>query len=224
MKKILLLTWLLVAFTMTATFAQFEGKRFVSATAGVNFANHNPDSYPRTNNYGYNFNASFGKFQTSNMARGLNVSSFLSGGRSFVSNNGETQTREGITDFGVGVGYFWQYYKHFNDKFGIFGGPNIDVMYSYGKSYGTPSSGSEQQGHSFSLPFGVSGGAYYTLNERWWLTASLGFANLVSVGYSFSEIESPNTDLVKHNAFEYKFSPTITFPSVSLGIRYFFRD
>lgn len=221
MKKILLLTWLLVAFTITATFAQYEGKRFVSATAGVNFSNQNPEDYPSTNGYGYNFNASLGKFRTSNMARGWNLSSSLSGGKSFVSNNGDTQTRTGLTGFGVGVGYFWQYYKHFN-KFGIFGGPNIDVLYSYGKAY---NSGSEQLTNSFSLPFGVSGGAYYTLNERWWLTASLGFADLVSVSYSFTEINGPNNvDAIKQNAFQYKFSPTITFPSVSLGIRYFFRD
>lgn len=222
MKKILILTSLLVAFTITATFAQYEGKRFVSATAGVNFSNQNPEDYPVTNSYGYDFNASFGKFRTSNMAHGWNLSTSLSGGKSFVNNNGDTKTRSGLTGFGAGVGYFWQYYKHFNDKFGIFGGPNIDVSYSYGKTY---NSGSEQLTNNFSLPLGVSAGAYYTLNERWWLTASLGFADLVSVSYSFSEIKGPNNvDAVKQNAFEYGFSPTITFPSVSLGIRYFFRN
>jgi hypothetical protein len=225
MKKTLLFGCLLVVCTITAAFAQYEGKRFVSANAGVSFSNNNPDEYPSTNGYGYNFDASFGKFKTSNMARGWSLSSSLSGAKNFSYYNGDTQIRDGLTGFGVGAGYFWQYYKHFNDKFGIFGGPNIGISYSYGKTYGSPNADSEQRTNSFSLPFSVSGGAYYTLNERWWLTASLGFANLFSVGYTVAKTENQlSTDTFESKAFEYKFSPTIALPSVSLGLRYFFRN
>ncbi|WP_342086994.1 hypothetical protein [Dyadobacter sp. OTU695] len=223
MKKILLLTWLLVAISINATFAQYEGKRFVSATAGINFSNQNPSEFPSTNGYGYNFYAGFGKFRTANRASGWNLSSSLGGGKSIIYNNGKTDINSGLTGFGVGTGYFWQYYKHFNDKLGIFGGPNINALYDYGKSYGSPNADSEQRSNNFSLQFGVSAGAYYALNESWWLTASLGFGNLISTTASFAKTKS-TTETTRNNTFDYKLSPTITVPSVGLGLRYFFKD
>lgn len=223
MKKILLFTWLLVAVSVTAALGQYEGKRFVSATAEVNFANQNPSESHSTNGYGYNFNAGFGKFHTANKARGWNLSSSLGGGKNIIYNNGQADINSGLTGFGVGAGYFWQYYKHFNDKLGIFGGPNINALYNYGKTYGSPNADSEQRSNSFSLQFGVSAGAYYALNERWWLTASLGFGNLVSTMAAFAKTKN-TTETVRNNTFEYQLSPKITLPSVGLGLRYFFKD
>lgn len=224
MKKTLF-TWLLVACSITAAFAQYEGKRFVSATAGINFSTDNPDRSASSNGYGYNLNASFGKFKTQNMARGWNLGTSLGGGKSAVYTNSNRERDSGIKQFGASAGYFWQYYKHFSDKFGVFGGPGIDVTYSYAKTYDTSNGVTEQRAHTFTLPFSVSAGAYYTLNERWWLTGSLGFADLFSVGYTTSKSENLDTGFKSdYNTFNYKLSPTITLPSVSLGLRYFFRD
>lgn len=224
MKKTLLFTWLFVVCSITATLAQYEGKRFISASAGISFSNQNPEQSSASNTYGYNFNAQLGKFKTQTMARGWNLGTSLGGGKNNFYVNGTASDR-GITQFGANAGYFWQYYKHFNDKFGVFGGPNLDVSYNYTKTYETSNGVSEKRTNTFSLPFGVSAGAYYTLSERWWLTGSLGFADLLSVGYSFGKTE--NIDRItnlKSSVFNYEFSPTITFPSVSLGIRYVFRN
>jgi hypothetical protein len=225
MKKTLLFTWLLMACSITGALAQYEGRRFVSASAGINFGTQKQDGYPSTNGYGYNFNAGFGKFKTQNMARGWSVGSVLAGGKSGIFRNGENETDSGISQFGANVGYFWQYYKHFNDKFGVFGGPNIGVAYNYTRGYDTSNGVTETKNQTFTLPFSLSAGAYYTLNERWWITGSLGFSDLFMVGYTHIDVE--NLDLKtgsNSNVFTYKFTPSINFPSVSLGLRYFFKN
>jgi hypothetical protein len=226
MKKIILLSWLFIACSITTTFGQFEGKKFVSASAGINFSGQEQDDVPSENNYGYNFDASFGKFKTNNKASGWNVSTSLTGGKDIQYRDGDTESLKGITGFGIGTGYFWQYYKHFSDKFGIFGGPHVNVLYSYAKLYENQSSDNlEHKQHQISPQFGLSAGAYYTLNNRWWLTASVGYIDLFYVSYMVDDAVSLSTgNKTKNTTFDYKISPNLTLPSVSLGLRYFFKD
>jgi len=226
MKKIILLSWLFTACSITIGFAQLEGKKFVSATVGLNFNNNNQDDYPTATNYGYNIDASFGKFKTANKASGFNIGTSLYGQKATVYTDGTREKFEGITGFGVNTGYFWQRYKHFSDKFGIFGGPHVNVFYSYSKLLPNQSSDNLlHRQHHISPQFGVSAGAYYALNERWWLTASLGFVNLLYVSYTIDKGEPWRTgNTTKSKTFDYKLSPNLTLPSVSLGLRYFFKD
>ena len=226
MKKLILLSWLLTACSISVVFGQLEGKRFVSATAGINFSNVNQDNAPSSHNYGYDVMAGFGKFKTATRASGWNLNTSLSGQKSIQYRDGDTESLKGITGVGFGAGYFWQYYKHFSDKFGIFGGPHVNVQYSYSKLLENQSSDNlEHKRHHISPQFGFSAGAYYTLSDRWWLTASLGYANLLFVSYTVDNAKSlPKNATNKDRTFDYKLSPNLTLPSVSLGLRYFFKD
>ena len=117
-------------------------------------------------------------------------------------------------------------YKHFSDKFGIFGGPGLNLVYGFGKSITNPGSAYyETKSNQISFNLEVGAGAYYVLNERWWLTGSLAFSNPLYLSYKFGKSEpfepGPHID---NSGFEYKLSPDFNFPSVGLGLRYFFKD
>lgn len=213
-------------------FAQLENKHFISGTVGVNFTNSNPDVSKATNNYGYNFDIAIGKFKTNTKAVGWQINSFLGAGKtnySILSNNVVTDIKKnGINDIGIGAGRFWQYYKHFNDKAGLFAGPQVNLSYSNSRKYELGSDNtylSETKTNIIQLSAGLSAGVYYHFSEKWWMTASLAFSNPVSVGYSFSSTSgSPanSTDLsYKSNQLNYSLSPNFTFPSVGFGLRYF---
>ncbi|WP_353721597.1 hypothetical protein [Dyadobacter sp. 676] len=226
MKKIILLSWLFTACSITVSFGQLEGRKFISASAGLNFSNDNQDDIPSSHNYGYDLNVNLGKFKTAGKASGWNISTSLKGEKNVQYRDGTSRSLEGITGFGVGIGYFWQYYKHFSDKFGIFGGPHVNVLYSYAKSLESQSTDIlEHKNHQISPQFGLSAGAYYALNDRWWLTGSLGFIDLLYVSYTIDNGESLVYDGTnKNRTFNYKLSPNLALPSVSLGLRYFFKD
>lgn len=216
----------MAACSVTAAFAQLEGKRFVSATAGIDFSRQNDDEYPASAQYGYNFSANLGKFKTATKASGWNLSTSLSGQKDVQYRWGDAESLQGITGVGAGLGYFWQHYKHFSDKFGIFGGPQVNVAYAYSKQLESNSNGYfERKKHTISPQFGISAGAYYALSERWWLTASLGFVDLIYLSYTRENAESLQTgETFSGNSFSYKLTPNLALPSVSLGLRYFFKN
>ncbi|TLV01059.1 hypothetical protein [Dyadobacter luticola] len=226
MKKIILFTLLISAFSVNLVSAQFTGKRFISGEAAVTFGSSNPDESKATNGYGYGINVNFGKFKTETRASGWNLSTSLQGRKEYYNINNVETSVNGIRSVGGGIGHFWHFYKHFNDNFGIFGGPGIALNYVFDRRIEYPQGTAyEQKNHTVSASLDISAGGYYKLNERWWLLASLGFSQ--PVGVSFSAGSSTNmNDGVKsiNHGLSYGFSPQITFPSVGLGLRYFFRD
>lgn len=228
MKKIIFYIALFILTGIGTVHAQYAGKRFISGSAGIDFDNTDPKNSKSINNYGYNFDISLGKFKSETKASGIRLSSQLAGGKSYYSNGNYPSGKEwsGVKKLGFGVGYFWQYYKHFGEKFGIYGGPDVNVGFLTSKelvegSLSINSITSERKTDQISLGLGLSAGTYYKLSERWWLTGTLAFSQPVSVSYdkrSLTALEEGVT--MKSNELNYQLTPTFTFPSVSLGVRY----
>ncbi len=124
-----------------------------------------------------------------------------------------------------GVGRFWQYYKHFNEKFGIFAGPDVNVGYSHGNEYSVSQDNTDlirTKSDKIMLYAGLSAGLYYRFSERWWVTGSLAFASPVSLDYAFVDTSSERQpEEFKSREFKYRFSPVLNLPSVGLGVRFF---
>ena len=215
--------------TTKILFAQFEGRKFLSGSASVNLMNSKPENGNVTSSYGYNLDMSMGTFKTNTRSAGWRLSNSIVGGKQTFSyyNGNETvyYDNTGIRNAGAGIGRFWQFYKHFNNKTGIFAGPGVDLRFSHGSSYTTATdyrtlyNGKENM---ISLSAGLSAGIYYHFSEKWWVTASLAFATPVSVDYSFLSNDNitENTNY-KQQLLNYRFSPDFTFPSVGFGLRYF---
>jgi hypothetical protein len=217
---------LLLIFSGSVAFGQLEGKRFISGSANVGFNNQNPDAGNATNGYSYDVYIGLGKFKTATKTGEWRIFSSLGGGKQQYFFTNEPVTSKGIKSFSMGTGYFWNFYKHFSDKFGIFGGPGLTLDYGFSKQLTNVGSVYyDTKSNRVSFAFQIGAGAYYVLNERWWLTGSLGFSNPVSLAYSFGESTpyTPGTDL-DNSGFEYRLSPSFNFPSVGLGLRYFFKD
>jgi hypothetical protein len=226
MKKIFIFTIVLLCCTAGYIQAQFAGKRFISGSASVNLYNNNPDYATSTNQFNYLISVQAGKFKSETRASGWNLNHSLSVGKSFTTYTGNTEIYKGIGNVGFGVGHFWQYYKHFNNKLGVFAGPAINLNYDYTKGpdpqYGLPNIA---RGHTIALSVALSAGMYYQLSEKWWITASLGYSGPVSISYSAFESQQPGSfESLIRNTFNYKFAPVINFPSVGLGFRYFLKE
>jgi hypothetical protein len=227
MKNILLLTVMLLLTGSNRLLAQNEGKRFISGSAGIGAGTFNPKDNEAVNSYSLNIDLELGKFKTNTRASGWLLRSSLLGGKQAISTNNGIEHVSGIQGFSLGGGHFWQFYKHFNTNFGIFGGPDVNLLYSYERKDSNAESGlNEEKIHNVTASLGLSAGAYYKLNERWWLLGSLAVAQPLRVAYRISEMGQVGVDDSGYtqNHFEYEFSPNITFPSVSLGVRYFFKD
>jgi hypothetical protein len=230
MKDILLITCLLVLGSTGFSVAQLEGKQFLSGSAGINFDNANPESSGSTNNYSYQFDVSLGKFKSETRAAGWRISHSLGGGKmAYNYYNGsqvEQYDRNGLNRLGVGLGRFWHFYKQFNDKLGIYAGPEAGVSFLNTKGYSTeygPEVLTERRTQKIELALGLSAGIYYAFSEKWWVTARLAFANPVSVDYSFHKTRNVRTEEKdKGGELTYRFSPVFNFPSAGLGLRYFY--
>ncbi len=229
MKNIHYLIALLILGSSQMVFAQLEGQKFISGTASVNFNNTDPDLQESSNNYGYNFNIGLGNFKTNTRASGWNLSTSLAGSKqNFLTNvNGNPINREknGINGFGVGVGHFWQFYKHFNEKVGIYAGPEINARYDNSKTYQTSRDGSaleENKINTLLLSAGLSAGLYYKLSQKWWITGNIALSDFVGVDYSYlkSGVESSD-NTSRQKTFNYQFSPSFRFPVVGFGVRRF---
>ncbi|TDE18503.1 hypothetical protein [Dyadobacter psychrotolerans] len=231
MKNIFFFVGIMIFLGNGTSFAQFEGKKYVSGSFGLSFGNSNPVSGQAGQRYEYNLGFSLGKFKTETRASGWNLNSSLSGtenstlqfdGSNFVESSGK-----GLNYFKIGAGRFWHFYKHINDKTGLFGGPEINANYSLNKEYGNIGSSllSVNTTKTIQLSMGLTAGVYYRFSDKWWGTASLAFSDPVSVGYSFlKQLKSldPNTiETTKNVQLGYRLSPSFSFPSVGLGFRYF---
>jgi hypothetical protein len=229
MKNILFLTVTLLFLSGGVVRAQFSGKKFISGSAGITFGSSNPKEASSSNNYGYQFGIALGKFKTDTRASGWNVSSSLGGEKrdypTYPNGTMTSNERSGINNLQFGLGRFWQFYKHFNDKIGVFAGPDVNLGFAHGTVYSTSSDGRDltrNKTDKISLGAGLHAGMYYHLSERWWLTGSLAFSNPVSVDYTFinSKRMASNQEY-KDKQLAYRFSPSFSFPSVGLGLRYF---
>lgn len=211
--------------------AQWEGQKFISGSASLMFNNTNPDLQKPSNNYGYDFSVGLGKFETSTRASGWNLNTSLSGSKQNLTtyNNGIPTNNEknGINGFGVGVGRFWQFYKHFNDKVGIFVGPDINVRYNNSSQYSNSGDGVslvKSRTNVISLSAGLSAGLYYKLSEKWWITGNIAVSNFVNTNYSILKSGPENRDYdISQKTFNYEFTPSFSFPSVGFGLRYFLK-
>jgi hypothetical protein len=151
------------------------------------------------------------------------LTGYLGGAKTLRYVNGQNESHSGINQYGIGVGRFWQFYKHFNEKIGIYAGPNLSANYNYRKErIDEQNDVNDKKTHETTLALGVGAGVYYRLSERWWLDASLGFATPFSLGYTKinNDFIGSNTSSTS-NQFTYNLSPSFTFPSVGLGLRYF---
>jgi hypothetical protein len=210
--------------------AQLKGKQFLSGTAQVLFSNNKADDTKAANGYGYNFAISLGKFKTNTIASGWNLNTSLSGSDQdyiIIRDGVSTPIRKsGINGFGVGVGRFWQFYKHFNEKTGIYAGPDINLGYNHTKDYETISNGmylSDRTNDQISLSLGVSAGLYYKFSDKWWVTANIAVSSPVHLDYNIARQESPEAGFDnKVKTFDYALNPGFTFPSVGFGLRYFY--
>ena len=224
--KVIYYTFLLIFSSATVALAQFEGKRFISGNVSTDFNNYNPENGLSTNNYTYGFNIGLGKFKTATRTGEWSVFSNMRGNKQNFALTNDTLTIKGIDLFGVGTGYRWNFYKHFNDRFGVYGGPGVSARYSFSKQIQTNSDEVfNQKSHEIAAFLELNAGAYYALNERWWLTASLAFSNPVFLAYTFGTSKSRTTTTGYDNSgVRYQLSPSFNFPSVGLGLRYFFKD
>ncbi|PSL28680.1 outer membrane beta-barrel protein [Dyadobacter jiangsuensis] len=224
--KIIYYTFLLIFCSATIAFAQLEGKRFISGAVSTNFDTYKPETGKSTNGYAYGVSIGLGKFKTATRAGEWSIFSNMNGSKKNFNLGTDTTTLKGIDGFGIGTGYRWSFYKHFSDKFGVFGGPGISVRYNYIKQF--QSDGQElfeQKSNEISASLDLSAGAYYALNDRWWLTASLAFSNPVYATYSFGKSKGRTTATSYDNSgLRYQLSPSFNFPSVGIGLRYFFKD
>lgn len=230
MKNIFFLIILLLITFSEQALAQFEGKHFISGSAGINFSNSNPPGSSSSNTYGYNFNVDLGTFKTNTRASGWSLSNSLGGKKQqypLLENNSYTVVdKSGITSVGIKAGRFWQYYKHFNDKIGIYGGPNIGFGYTNATDYNQDSNIQyliKTKNNSYEISLGLSAGLYYKFSEKWWVTASLAFSDPVSISYTFASTTYSNvSDENKARQLNYSLTPSFTFPSVGFGVRYFY--
>jgi hypothetical protein len=217
---------ILILCPATAALAQLEGKRFISGGVSTNFNANNPERGKSANSYAYGINLGLGKFKTATRAGVWSIFSNMNGARQNIPGSTDTTTISGVNTFLVGTGYGWSFYKHFGDKFGVFGGPGVSLKYAYGRS--TAGDGDnlyEYKSNEIAASLDLSAGAYYVLNDRWWLTASLAFSNPVYLAYTFGRSELRRTgEGADNNGLKYQISPNFTFPSVGLGLRYFFKD
>lgn len=231
MKNIYYFIAMLILGSSEMVMAQWEGQKFISGTASVVFSNNNPDLLRSSNNYGYNFNVGLGKFKTSTKASGWNINTSLSGSKqNFTTyNNGviKEDDKNGIKGFGIGAGHFWQFYKHFNDKVGIYAGPEINARYDNSKNYSTTNDNStlvKNTTTAVTLSAGMSAGLYYKLSEKWWITSNIALSNFVNTSYANTKSGAINDNSsTNQKTFNYEFTPSFRFPSVGFGLRYFMK-
>ena len=133
MKRYILYVLILALGTASTAFAQLEGKKFISGSAALGFSNQNPVNNRSENGYSYNFNIGLGKFKTATKTGEWTILSSLGGGKNYLETPTQSVPRKGISNFALGGGYNWNFYKHFSDKFGIFGGPGLILKYAYAR-------------------------------------------------------------------------------------------
>lgn len=234
MKKIVLFIFSLVLAIVQAS-AQYAGREFIRGNASVTFSSTSTrpsDSNISTGRLDVGF--SKGKFLTDQKVTGFS----LNGGMSYYSYRNiwggqivDDDRARTIPGFSIGAGKFWQFYKHFGEQWGIYGEPSVNVGYTYSKLFENANSDPyvRTKRSIYWVGLSLAAGAYYKLSEKWWLNASIGFSNPVNLTFEHNEradFSSGNkvADGRKENIFSYQLVPSLTLPSVGLGLTYFIRD
>lgn len=234
MKKAILFVFSL-ALTIVQAEAQYAGKEFIRGNASVFFSSNSYSSYDSNASAGgFTAGLSKGKFLTDQKATGFR----LEGGLNFYSYKNfragqpvSEKDASGIQGFSAGAGKFWQFYKHFGEQWGIYGEPSVNIGYAYSKYFVDPDSENyvRVKSNKYNVGVTLAAGAYYQLSPKWWLNASIGFSNPLSLSFEHRKREGfragdrvPGND-VKDNVFAYEFLPVMTLPSVGLGMTYFMR-
>ena len=217
MKKIKYYILLAILTTATVAHAQYAGKKYISGSGNISFQNNNYDHSTSENYSSYGLGIQIGKFITDTKSTAWTFNHNLSVRSYSVYVNAAQNDR--ITDIGkfqFAVGRNVNFYKHFTDKLGIFGGPGVNLQYTLSNNR---MAAEKKASHYFSLNLGVSGSMYYRLSDRWWIEASLAYANPISLGYS-STNEYTSGRWENSRSLEYSLKPQLSLPTVGLGLRY----
>jgi hypothetical protein len=229
MKNLFFIAGFLLVFSTGQVFSQLQGRTFISGSAGIGFNQVNPANAKNFHGYSYQFDALIGKFKTENRAAGWRLSNRLEGSKRTYSLYQHIEVRDfeksGVTDVGFGIGRVWQFYKHFNEKVGMYAGPEISLGYTHGNRYSVmhDRQGLERsQTAKFSFYAGLHAGIYYKLSEKWWVLGSLEFSEPFFVDYTVQknslDVGSENN---KTSEVRYRFTPVFSVPAMGFGLRYF---
>lgn len=228
MKKLIALFFCTV--TVTGLFAQNSGRSFISGTLSYSLqsAISDDESY-RYNATGLNLDINIGKFVSDNHVSGFRISGKLAS-YDQPENDVWGDRSNGISDYDLGLGKFWQYYKPLGGQWGLYGQHDIGLGFNNQRRFALSGQTNYTKTitQTYSLDLSLSGGLYYTLSERWWFSASIGFGKPVSLEFkkaSSVAYDSQHSKLLENNEtdFTYKLIPHFNLPSVGFGVIYFLK-
>lgn len=235
MKSTYLIAFFILFAAVNKASAQYEGREFIRGAGHLNFSNHKNSTVETSVSSGnLDISLSKGRFVTGNKATGFS----LHGGIGLSHMNDEAASlfpwrdkANGISGFTAGVGKFWQFYKHINENWGIYGEPSVGFDFSFSRAFSQEVSDAylRQEKYQYALALNLRAGAYYKLSEKWWLNASLGFSNPVSLSLEnrknniLTAVDHRLNSTIKTNTINYQLTPALTLPSVGLGLTYFIR-
>lgn len=221
-----------------SVFGQYAGRKFISGDAGIYFSSFKDDDTDvGLTRGGVSLAASLGRFTADNKAKGF----LVKGGVGFdrylpdtPSNTFEDSRRNGINDYSFGTGMFWNYYKHFSSRIGIYGGPAVSLGYVYEQRYMVEFGGDlvRRRNNTVNASLSLTGGAYYQFSPKWWLTISLAYSDPVTGSFTHGRntgYDASSEGFVKRssdrrdNIFAYRFTPQLYLPSVGVGLTYFLK-
>lgn len=214
MKKILLLT--VVILNCSLLFAQVieKDKRIFGGTVNLGF-NHNQSdtvgsSEPSTKNSGeyINLSPSFGKAIKNNMVFGYMISLNYSHNKAedFSSNQ-----RQDANSYGAGAGLFFERYFPLTKSISFSAVLPLQVYYNSAESkyFQNGTLSNTRKDKSYGAVVSLYPALNYSLNKRFLLQLTLN--NFVSLGYMHSrnETEAPNTPAVKQEGASFGFNTRV---------------
>lgn len=228
MKKLIAIFICIV--TVTGLYAQNSGRSFISGTLSYGLQSMNSDDNAvRNSTSAFTLDLNIGKFVSNNRVSGFRVSGNLT---SYDEPENEVwgDRSNGITDYELGLGKFWQYYKPLGSQWGLYGQHDIGLGFNnqrrFARSGQTDYTKTITQ--TYSLDLSLSAGLYYTLSERWWFSATIGFGKPVSLQFKKASSEAYNSQHSKflennETDFTYRLIPEFNLPSVGFGVIYFLK-
>ncbi|MCE6992386.1 hypothetical protein [Dyadobacter sp. CY323] len=226
--KNIILTFTLLVFFGTIAEAQFQaGEKFISGSFYNGLTNvKEKKEEAALNNYSHNIGVSFGKFVQNNRAVGWGISHTLS----TYKNRELDFVRKPLSEFGIGIERFAEYYKPLNDKFALYVRPSGNLGYTLKNTYQLSNDELYYETKTNSIVLGLSLGAgiSWRISPKWMIDGGFAFTNPINISYGFESIEyhqqqnpaGGNLE-TKGTAFKYMFSPTLSSGSIGLGFRYF---
>lgn len=235
MKNLIYIPIIILLGMTSRVMAQYNGRHFVSGSGSIGFNTQNYKAIEGAKSRGaIGFDMSVGKFVTEQKVTGWS----LRGGLTLQKTTKDvtdssiwSDKADGIEGYYAGIGKFWQYYKHVNEHWGFYGGPDIAASVNVDNEYHIQ--GTTEYVHTrttaFALGFSLKAGAYYKLSEKCWLNASFAFINPVYLSFergSNTEYNGSTHNVLrksKMDKFNYALSPNLNLPAIGLGLTYFIR-